>query len=203
MKPIPAIPMLPARVKARLSRDCTCYPGRAHEPDQLCASCSSAPAMKAIPARLDPKGDAKPLTRIISQSVGGTLHGPGFTLLHPELEDESGKRTPLTAMFPEDLEKLMAVSKKEALPNDYEACGECNLDHAYEPVQSLEWHKKNPGSYDTHYVAAADCPGTGKASKWHDTVDDEWLSCPNCKAQWATSEPGALTVPPHKIQYKR
>lgn len=140
MKPIPAMPMLPARVKAKLSRK-----------------------------------EVIPNDEYSCQSCG---------FFHSKSEG-------------------CVKNSFNILPNDYEACGECNLDHAYEPVQSLEWHKKNPGSYDTHYVAAADCPGTGKASKWHDTVDDEWLSCPNCKAQWATSDQGALTVPAHKVQYKR
>jgi hypothetical protein len=29
------------------------------------------------------------------------------------------------------------------LPDDYEACGICGFDHAYEPLESEGWHKRN------------------------------------------------------------
>lgn len=36
-----------------------------------------------------------------------------------------------------------------SLPEDYEACGDCQFDHAYEAAHAHRWHTENPGSYDT------------------------------------------------------
>ena len=48
-------------------------------------------------ARLDADGNAQPLTRIVHHPVlNGACIGPGEKLYNPELEDESGHRTPLT-----------------------------------------------------------------------------------------------------------
>ncbi len=29
---------------------------------------------------------------------------------------------------------------KTSLPSDYEACGQCGFDHAYEPSEAYKWH---------------------------------------------------------------
>jgi len=41
------------------------------------------------------------------------------------------------------------------LPDDYEECGYCGFDHAYEPEQANKWHAENPGQgYDPEKMAA-------------------------------------------------
>ena len=37
--------------------------------------------------------------------------------------------------------------KKETLPDDYEACGDCDFDHSYDYELAYAWHKANPCSY--------------------------------------------------------
>lgn len=31
----------------------------------------------------------------------------------------------------------------QSLPSDYEACGQCGFDHAYEPNEAHKWHSAN------------------------------------------------------------
>jgi len=52
---------------------------------------------KAVPARLDPHGTEKPLTRIVHHPHPNHCAGPGIALKHPEYETESGERIPLAA----------------------------------------------------------------------------------------------------------
>lgn len=46
-------------------------------------------------ARLDSKGTAKPLTRIVSHAREGQMVGGGRPLVEPEYENEHGERVPL------------------------------------------------------------------------------------------------------------
>lgn len=32
---------------------------------------------------------------------------------------------------------------KSPLPRDFETCGDCGFDHAYEPEESARWHEEN------------------------------------------------------------
>lgn len=48
-----------------------------------------------VPARLDPNGDAKPLTRIVHHVNPDWCQGPGMPLHNPEYESETGERIPL------------------------------------------------------------------------------------------------------------
>lgn len=50
---------------------------------------------KTAPARLDPNGDAKPLTRIVHHVNPDWCQGPGMPLHNPEYESETGERIPL------------------------------------------------------------------------------------------------------------
>ena len=49
-------------------------------------------------ARLDADKTAKPKTRIIHHPDIGKLVGPSIPLVHPEYEDENGKRIPLQTL---------------------------------------------------------------------------------------------------------
>ena len=39
-------------------------------------------------------------------------------------------------------------------PPDYEACGDCGVDHAYEPAEAAAYHNARPGSYDVQVIRA-------------------------------------------------
>lgn len=39
-------------------------------------------------------------------------------------------------------EGCLHCSDADPLPDDYESCGECGFDHAYEPQQATRYHKK-------------------------------------------------------------
>jgi hypothetical protein len=47
------------------------------------------------------------------------------------------------------------------LPEDYDACGECEYDHRYQPNEAERWHQDNPCSgcvYDMTHGHGQNCP---------------------------------------------